>query len=179
MEGGGGKPEVRLRPSFLAALPIYILRRIYPRMCMFLISWMHAAFTCARMLIRRCISLAEHLAEHEKLAFPLIYPSGLPVTLLRSFFTVLSHPSSHFCTNPRSFIPFPLLIGPLLASGSFFSRSCYLSCFLLLLISRTSNIFVSFPRAFSSPCLLALRDPLKSFSLCFSRYSFSRATPPT
>lgn len=47
-EGWQGMENRRLRPSFSAALPIYILRRIYPRMCMFLISWMHAAFTRTR-----------------------------------------------------------------------------------------------------------------------------------
>lgn len=41
---GGSAPA----EFFGQALPIYILRRIYPRMCMFLISWMHATFTRTR-----------------------------------------------------------------------------------------------------------------------------------
>lgn len=156
--GGDGKPEARLRPSFLAALPIYILRRIYSRMCTFLISWMHAAFTRARTpmhLARRTFS------EARIATFPLVYPSGLRV--------VLPHPSSHFCTNPRSFIRFPLVVS-FCHSNSFFSSSRYLACFPLSFALRVSNISVSFPQASSFPRLLALRDPLKSLSLCFSRY---------
>lgn len=118
---GDGKPEAQLRPSFSAALPIYILRRIYRRMCMFLISWMHTNRARARA---RCIDATMRLARRtfsdariaillflrHPIRSPPFSPSRIHV-----------HPS-HFYTNSRSFVRFSL--SPF-SSPSFLSVSLF------------------------------------------------------
>jgi len=82
---GNGKPEAQLRPSFSAALPIYILRRIYHRMCTFLISWMHnrARIDASMHLVRRTFSDAR---------IAILFLRLLPIHLVFSS-RVLVHPS--------------------------------------------------------------------------------------
>jgi len=90
------------RPSFSAALPIYILRRIYRRMCVFLISWLHKPHACAH----RCTD-ASRSTNIQRCTNS--YPLSPPLHPL-VFARFLVHPlaSSHFYINPRSFIRFSL-----------------------------------------------------------------------
>lgn len=170
---GNGKPEAQLRPSFSAALPIYILRRIYRRMCMFLISWMHKPRARARIdapmrLARRTFSDARIAILFLRLS---VYPSH-PRFTRRAF--------SFFTPRFLSFLHKSMIFYSLFSrsfSLSFFSTfhffpSVFLSLFARL---RTSpHLFREIPPPFLA---CSLRDPLKSFSLCTLRNSFSWITP--
>lgn len=131
------------------------------------------------------ISLAEHSAEHGKLAFPRPLPHLPPWFAHRPPPALVLHrvlPSFlSFLHKSAIFYPFSSSHWSLFLSHRVFFSAPLPSPLLppLACLARASNILASFPRAFSFPCLLALRDPLKSLSLCFSRHSFSRATPPT
>lgn len=80
--GGDGKPEAQLRPSFSAALPIYILRRIYRRMCMFLISWMHKPRARAR--IDAPMHLARRTFSDARIAILFLNPLYPPFSVFSS-----------------------------------------------------------------------------------------------
>lgn len=98
-ESGGEKPEAQLRPSFSAVLPIYILRRIYRSMCMFLISWMRAR-------IYLCISRLPNVHRSTDSSFSHFFShffSRLPTAVFPSF--SLTAASFHFYTESTIFYP--------------------------------------------------------------------------
>lgn len=174
---GDGKPEAQLRPSFSAALPIYILRRIYRRMCMFLISWMHKPRARARIdapmrLARRTFSDARIAILSSSLGrsiHPTLPPLSLnPVAPPRS-----SLASSHFYTNPWSFIRFSLP----LSRCPFFPLTFHFFPLCVCFSSRSSSTSPHLFREIPPFLTCSLRDPLKSFSLCTARNSFSWITP--
>lgn len=81
--------------------------------------------------------------------------------------------SSHFYTNPRSFIRFPLAVCPSPSLSLSFSHTLTLFPFPShSLSSRAFNIFVLVPRISSPFLACSLRDSLKSFSLCSSAIHF-------
>lgn len=145
---GDGKPEAQLRPSFSAALPIYILRRIYRRMCMFLISWMHKPRARARA--HRCTDASRSTNVQRCTNSSILHLHLLPI-----------HPRS-FSRRAFSFTP-PRFLSFLHKSAIFYSLFLSFSSLLPFLSLRTSfSLFLrtssislaSFPRDFSFPRLL-------------------------
>lgn len=144
---GDGKPEAQLRPSFSAALPIYILRRIYRRMCMFLISWMHkprARIDAPMRLARRTFSDAR-IALSSTSTSSLFTPARFLVARSRS----PPSPPRFLSFLHKSAIFYSLFL-------SFSSLLPFLSlCTSFSLFLHTSSIsLASFPRDFSFPRLL-------------------------
>lgn len=128
--GGSARPD----RVFRRALPIYILRRIYHRMCMFLISWMHS-----RAHARTSASMPNIQRSTNSWLFPLL-PIRFPPFLFSR--RVLAR----------------LMLFPLISTQIRDLLSAFLSLSLFLVslsLSRVFNIFVLVPRI-SSPFLFSL-----------------------
>jgi hypothetical protein len=151
-----GPENRRPRPSFSAALAIlYFTLDLASDVYVFNIP-------DARADTDACADASRsHLADHGP---PPASPRGRPPPRGRSAALPLI---SAQIRDPLSALSFS-------HPGSFFLLSLS-----LLLVLHACNVSVSFPRASSFSRSLAPRDPLKSLSLCSSRYSFSQATPPT
>lgn len=164
---GNGKPEAQLRPSFSAALPIYILRRIYRRMCMFLISWMHKPRARARIDAPMRLSTNVQRCTNSYPLPPPPYPPLPPVSRRASSFI------PRFLSFQHKSVIFYSLLSLSLSPRCLFFPFHFLPSVSLCFSPRASSTSPYLFREIPPFLACSLRDPLKSFSLCTLRNSFS------